>query len=66
MQLTAQEMYDIVCYGCDGLNEQEDYMVTVLISEGWTVSQVISEVQEDRDDQFYRLVEWESLQAIAA
>lgn len=66
MQLTAQQMYDIVCYGCDGLNTREDFMVTELVHEGWTVSQIISEVMEDRDAEFLKMMEWDSLQRIAA
>lgn len=66
MQLTAQEMYDIVCYGCDGLSEREDFIVTSMVAEGWTVNQIMSEVFEDRDDQFHKMCEWYSLQGIAA
>ena len=58
MLLTAQEMYDIICYGCDGLTTREDFMVVEMVREGWTVSQVISEVQEDRDELFESL--WEA------
>ena len=57
MLLTAQEMYDIICYGCDGLTTREDFMVTELVHEGWTVNQIISEVFEDRDELFYQLKE---------
>lgn len=52
MNLTSQEMYDIINYGCDGLSEREDFIVVSMIEEGWTVNQIMSEVFEDRDDQF--------------
>ena len=57
MQLTAQEMYDIICYGCDGLTIREDFMVVEMVNEGWTVNQIISEVMEDRDTMFNQLLE---------
>lgn len=57
MYLNAQEMYDIVCYGCDGLTTREDFMVTELVNEGWTVNQIIAEVMEDRVAMFNQLME---------
>lgn len=66
MRLTTQQMYDIICYGCDGLTEKEDDIVCHMVLNGYNVNECITEIMEYREEQFRLFLETEAVMLMAA